>query len=67
MTANYGVVKGYSEELVRVASYPPFLTLTVKSRLAIYADHHERSRPKSKAAWVNITAICCKKPSEKGS
>src|SRR5829696_8608010 len=42
MTANYAVVKGYSEELVKVASYPPFLTLTVKmkSRLAIYADRH---------------------------
>ena len=30
MTANYGVVKGYSEELVRVGSYPPLLALTVK-------------------------------------
>jgi hypothetical protein len=57
MTANYGVVKGYSEGLVRVASYPPFLTLTVKSRLGIYPDRHERAMPKSKAAWITIIAI----------
>ena len=59
MTADYGVVKGYSEELVRVASYPPFLTLTVKSRLGIYRDRHERAMPNSKAAWDNIIASCC--------
>jgi hypothetical protein len=60
MPESNGDVKGYSERLVRVASYPPFLTLTVKSRLAIYADRHERAMPKSKAAWVNIIASCCK-------
>jgi hypothetical protein len=59
MTANYRDVKGYSGELARVASYPPFLTLTVKSRLGIYPDGHERAMPKSKAAWGNIIASCC--------
>jgi hypothetical protein len=30
MTGNYGVVKYYSGELVRVTPYPPFLTLTAE-------------------------------------
>src|SRR5215210_3995262 len=59
MTKSNRDVKGYSEELVRVASYPPFLTLTMKTRLGIYRDHHERVMPKSKAAWGNIIASCC--------
>ena len=61
MTANYAVVKGYSEELVRVASYPPLLALTVESRLGIYPDRHERAMPKSKAALVNIIVSCCRR------
>jgi hypothetical protein len=38
MTGNYTVVKGYSRELVIAASHPPFLKLTVKSRLSIYPE-----------------------------
>ena len=60
MTENNRAVKDYSEELVSVASYPPFFTLTVKTRLGIYRDRHERAMPKSKAAWVNIIASCCR-------
>jgi hypothetical protein len=35
--------------------------LIVKSRLGINPDRHERAMPKSKATWVNIIAIRCKK------
>jgi hypothetical protein len=58
MTYSNGDVKSYSEELVRVTSYPPFLTLTVKTRPRIYRNRHELARPKSKAAWVNFIACC---------
>lgn len=54
MTARYGVVKGYSKELVRGASHPPFLTLTVESRLGIYSDRHE---PFQKARLHGSTSL----------
>ena len=42
MTDSKRDVKAYSEELVRGASYPPFLTPTVKCRLGIYLDQFPR-------------------------
>ena len=62
MTTNYGDVKGSNEELVRAASYTPFLSLTVKISLGVYSDRHERTIAKRKAARVNIIASCCDSP-----
>ena len=45
MTANYGVVKGYSEELVRVGSYLPFLMLTVTINAYCEEPPEHKSRP----------------------